>query len=227
MLPRRVPCIRHSPVRVLVVALRFHFSGRTRREYRCPSERPGTAQARARPGPFTFGPCRVSPRAPLTAQARAHRPVSCRASPLSPACLSGSGHPRPTKGEPATARRGRAGGGLAGGGAAECDGGGEARGEEVRRSAELLVDRGRRLGARRRGERRSRVSRLGLREEARGGVEEAAAGGAEPRRPRRGDAETRRRGAETRRRRPTSWSRGGCGRRGGGVGAGRRRGGRR
>ena len=97
----------------------------------------------------------------------------------------------------------------------ECDDGGDARGEEVWRSAELLVGRGRRLGARRRGERRSRVSRLGLREEARGGVEEAAAGEAEPRRRRRGDAETRWR-------RPARRRRGGAGRRRGG--SGRRRG---
>ena len=132
--------------------------------------KPGPTRARSPSGRAWPGTIlqRVSPRASPTAQAWAHRPVSCRASPLIPACLSGSGHARPTKGEPATARHGRAGRGLAGGGAAECDGGGEARGEEVRRSAELLVGRGRRLGARRRGERRSRVSRLGLREEARG-----------------------------------------------------------
>ena len=68
---------------------------------------PWPGHLRAVPGPALSlsGPCRVSPRAGVTAQARAHVPFSCRASPRSPAYLSGSGRPRPTMGASRRRRR--------------------------------------------------------------------------------------------------------------------------
>ena len=65
--------------------------------------------SRAVPSPAQYrsGPCRASPRALPAAQAWARGPVSCPASPRSPAYLSGSGLLRPTIGRAGTQPRER------------------------------------------------------------------------------------------------------------------------
>ena len=54
---------------------------------------------RAVPSPAQYhtGPCRASPRAPLTAQARARGPVSCRAGPRKPGTTTQIGPPEAQK----------------------------------------------------------------------------------------------------------------------------------
>ena len=54
---------------------------------------------RAMPSPAQYptGPCRASPRAPLTAQARARGPVSCRAGPRKPGTTTQIGPPEAQK----------------------------------------------------------------------------------------------------------------------------------
>ena len=130
---------------------------------------PWPGHLRAVPGPALLlsGPCRVSPRAAPTAQARARGLVSCRASPRSPACLSGSGHPRPTKGGGAwqgggvPVARGRRGGGPARRGSPVAGGGaGRRLAGRGRRRRSPAAGRGRRAGGEKRkcGGARSRVA---------------------------------------------------------------------
>ncbi|KAG2556791.1 hypothetical protein PVAP13_8NG153001 [Panicum virgatum] len=55
--------------------------------------RPSPSTGPPWPAQYCSGPCRASPRAPLTAQARAHGPVSCLASPIWPGTTAQAGPP--------------------------------------------------------------------------------------------------------------------------------------